>query len=120
MDTCSNGLYRDALKLATNELLYSSYATQTNRAWIMQHGAPTFSYSNHVWQVLDWILFSNIWISRKSVFVFVSELSEFDFVFVFKCETENINGVIPAEFDRFTLHICIHYVCWMVEPKGII
>jgi hypothetical protein len=42
MDTCSNGLYRDALKLAKNELLYSSYATQTNRAWIMQqtNGGP--------------------------------------------------------------------------------
>jgi hypothetical protein len=36
MDTCSNGLCRDALKLAKNELLYSSYAMQTNRAWIMQ------------------------------------------------------------------------------------
>jgi hypothetical protein len=45
--------------------------------------------------------FPNLSISRKFVFVFVSDLSEFDFIFVFKCESENNFGVTPTEFDRF-------------------
>jgi hypothetical protein len=34
-------------------------------------------------------------------FVFVSDLSESDFVFVLKCKSENNIGLIPTVFDRF-------------------
>jgi hypothetical protein len=60
----------------------------------------TFSYSDRVPHVTDQISsFSNFSISRK--FVSVSDLSEFDFVFIFKCESENNIGVIPTAFDHF-------------------
>jgi hypothetical protein len=61
-----------------------------------------FSYSDRVRHVSDRISsFLNPLIFRKFVFIFVSDLTEFDFVFVFKCESENDIGVIPTEFDRF-------------------
>jgi hypothetical protein len=64
--------------------------------------ALVFSYSDRVRHVPYRISsFSNLLISRKFVFVFVSDLSEFDFVSVFKCESENDIRVIPTEFDRF-------------------
>jgi hypothetical protein len=34
-------------------------------------------------------------------FVFVSDLPDFDFVFVLKCESENNIGVFPTDSDRF-------------------
>jgi hypothetical protein len=59
-----------------------------------------FSYSDRVRHVPDRIsLFLNLPKSRK--FVFVYDLSEFDFVFVSKCESENNIGVIPTEFYCF-------------------
>jgi hypothetical protein len=57
-----------------------------------------FLYSNRVRHVPDRISsFPNLSISHK----FVYDFSEFDFIFVSKCESENNIGVIPTEFDRF-------------------
>jgi hypothetical protein len=62
-------------------------------------------------------LFSNILISCKLVFVFLSDFFEFDLVFIFKCESKNNIRIIPTEFAYFQLKVvCVCDMC--VRERG--